>query len=155
MSPLDLVNLTALMERTRGRVEIAVGLIDGPVARDHPDLEGDHIHEVPGGLSSRCRQVSSPACTHGTLVAGILSGKRGSPAPAICPNCTLLVCPIFAEAAPGPGRLPSATPGELAAATIRCIDVGARVLTISAALTHLFCLSRFVTSVGLDCRALR
>jgi hypothetical protein len=38
MGPLDLVNLTPLMERTSGRAEIKVGLIDGPVAMDHPDL---------------------------------------------------------------------------------------------------------------------
>lgn len=32
MGPLDLVQLTALMDRTSGRREISIGLIDGPVA---------------------------------------------------------------------------------------------------------------------------
>ncbi len=32
MSPLDLVKLTALMERTSGRTELIIGLIDGPIA---------------------------------------------------------------------------------------------------------------------------
>jgi hypothetical protein len=31
MNPLDLAGLTALMERTGGRPEVAVGLVDGPL----------------------------------------------------------------------------------------------------------------------------
>ena len=37
-SPLSAVNLTALMERTAGKPEVIVGLIDGSVAATHPDL---------------------------------------------------------------------------------------------------------------------
>jgi hypothetical protein len=36
MDPLDLVKLTALMERTSGSPEVTIGLIDGPVAMNHP-----------------------------------------------------------------------------------------------------------------------
>jgi len=43
MSPLDLVKLTSLMQRTSGRTEILIGLIDGPVAMSHPDLGGTRI----------------------------------------------------------------------------------------------------------------
>lgn len=136
MNPLDLVNLTPLMERTSGRPEIIVGLIDGPVAINHPDLARKNIREMPGRLSSTCTQASSAACLHGTFVAGILSAKRNAPAPAICPNCTVLVRPIFAETAPGNGRVPSATPEELAAAIIETIAAGARVLNLSLALAQ-------------------
>src|SRR5262249_34836194 len=90
MSPLDLVKLAALMSRTRGRPEVRIGLIDGPVAPGHPDLAASNIQEVPGRLRGYCAQVGSAACAHGTFVAGILCGKRGSAAPAICPGCTLL-----------------------------------------------------------------
>lgn len=88
---LDLVKLTPLMERSAGRPEIIVGLIDGPVAIDHPDLAGENIREIPGSPQSRCAQARGVACMHGTFMAGILSAKKKSPAPAICPNCTLLV----------------------------------------------------------------
>ena len=71
---------------------------------------------------------------HGTFVAGILCAKKGSPAPAICPNCTLLVHPIFAETNSGKADIPSATPEELAAAIVETIEAGARVLNLSAAL---------------------
>jgi subtilisin family serine protease len=136
MSSLELVGLTALMNRTSGRPEIVIGLIDGPVAISHPDLVGEHIREIPGKLNSICARVDSLACLHGTFVAGILSAKRGSPAPAICPNCTLLVRPIFAETAAVNGELPSATPDELAQAILDCIEAGTCVLNVSAALAQ-------------------
>ena len=137
MNPLDLVKLPILMELTSGRPEIVVGLIDGPVALNHPDLADGNIREVPGMGGGICVQLSSAACLHGTFVAGILFAKRGSPAPAICPNCTLLVCPIFAETVVANGELPSATPQELAQAILACIDAGARVLNVSAAIAQL------------------
>ena len=136
MSALDLVKLAALMESTSGRPEVVVGLIDGPVVRDHPDLAGDHVRHVRGKFESACSRLDSAACRHGTFVAGILSAKRGSSAPAICPDCTLLVRSIFSEATPANGDVPSAKPGELAEAIVDCIDAGAHVLNISAAVAQ-------------------
>jgi subtilisin family serine protease len=133
---LDLAGLTALMERTRGRPEVVVGLVDGPIAMNHPDLTGDTIREVPGKMSGSCTQTDSAACLHGTFVAGILCAKRGSAAPALCPNCTLLAYPIFAETASGNTEVPSATPEDLTAAILACIKAGARVLNLSLALTQ-------------------
>jgi subtilisin family serine protease len=133
---LDLINLTALMELTSGRSEIIVGLIDGPVAINHPDLASENIRELSGGLGGTCARTNSAACIHGTFVAGILCAKRDSPAPAICPNCTLLVRPIFAETVLENGALPSATPEELATAIIDCIEANARVMNLSVALAQ-------------------
>ena len=103
----DLVNLRQLMSLTSGRSEIVVGMVDGPVALDHPDLAQTNIQELPGKTGAACAQISSAACVHGTFVAGILSAKRGSAAPAICPDCTLLVNPVFSE---GPSE--SASPAR-------------------------------------------
>src|SRR6266849_4073847 len=128
MNHLDLVKLTALMERTSGQPEMMVGLLDGPVATNHPDLESEHIREIPGSIRGACSQTKSVACLHGTFVAGILCAKRGSVAPAICPNCTLLVRPIFVETTSESGQMPGATPEELAAAIIDTMRAGARVL---------------------------
>ncbi len=136
LNPLDIVNLTPLMQQSSGRVETLIALIDGPVATNHPDLSGTTIREIPGKLGGTCAQASSAACMHGTFVAGILSAKRGSSAPAICPNCTLLVRPIFAETTSANGQMPSATPQELATAIIDCIDAGAHVVNLSAALVQ-------------------
>ena len=136
MGPLDLVNLTPLMARTSGRIEIKIGLIDGPVALDHPDLAVQNIHQVPGKRSGVCSTASSLACLHGTFVAGMLLAKRGSAAPAICPGCTLLVRPIFAETAPVNGDMPSAKPEELAQAIAETVNAGARVINLSAAVSQ-------------------
>lgn len=136
MAPTDLVNLTPLMQRGSGRPEIAIGLIDGPVVITHPDLAGENVREVPGKLGAVCSRASSAACLHGTFVAGILVGKRGSPAPAICPGCTLLVRPIFAETSSANGEMPSATPEELASAIVDSVNAGARLLNLSAALAQ-------------------
>jgi subtilisin family serine protease len=136
MSPLELVKLTALMERTSGSPEVKIGLIDGPVAVQHADLAGEHLREIPGNNGGTCTQADSTACLHGTFVAGILSAQRNSLAPAICPNCTLLLRPIFTETTSGREHMPSATPLELAAAIIDCIDAGARVINLSLALAQ-------------------
>jgi subtilisin family serine protease len=120
------------MHLTAGRPEVVIGLLDGPVAVDHPDLVRERVRGVPGYAAGVCARPTSEACRHGTFVAGIVSARRGSPAPAICPGCTLLVRPIFEDAAPGPARLPSATPRGLARAILECIDAGARVLNLSA-----------------------
>jgi subtilisin family serine protease len=134
MTPLDLVKLQELMELTAGRPDIMVGLIDGPVVISHSGLAGDNIREVPGEARGACSQAASAACRHGTFVAGILSAKRGSSAPAICPGCTLLVRPVFYETELGDLEQPSAEPRELAAAILSCIEAGARLLNLSLAL---------------------
>jgi subtilisin family serine protease len=131
MVPLELAKLTALMERTSGSPEMKIGLIDGPVVTQHPDLVSEHLREIPGNNGATCAQANSTACLHGTFVAGILTAKRNSPAPAICPNCTLLIRPIFAEKTTGSEQMPSATLLELAAAIIECIEAGARVINLS------------------------
>ena len=136
MDPLELVKLTALMERTSGIPDIKIGLVDGPVVTRHADLASEHFREIPGHNGAACTQVNSTACLHGTFIAGILSAKRNSPAPAICPNCTLLIRPIFAEMTAGREHMPSATPQELAAAILECLNAGARVINLSLALAQ-------------------
>ena len=136
MTPLDLVKLTPLMNRTSGRHDVTIGLIDGPVAINHPELASQHIREIPGNGSGACTQANSMACLHGTFIAGILSAKRNSSAPAICPDCTLLIRPVFTERTVGNTQIPSATPQELAAAIIGCIEADARCINLSLALAQ-------------------
>src|SRR5438445_8166952 len=133
MNHLDLVKLTALMERTSGQPEMMVGLLDGPVATNHPDLASEHIREIPGSIHGACTQAKSVACLHGTFVAGILCAKRSSNAPAICPNCTLLVRPIFAETQGGSLITTCSAPEEIAASMHDSKRAGARVLNTNHA----------------------
>jgi subtilisin family serine protease len=136
MTPLHLVRLLGFMKRGQGRPEITVALIDGPVVLGHADLAGSTIRDIPGILRGTCTQADSVACTPGTFVAGLLSARRGSVAPAICPACALLLRPIFAETANGNRQMPSATPEELAEAIIDGVDAGGRVINLSSALVQ-------------------
>ena len=155
MASVDLVRLTPLIDRTSGKPDVTIGLIDGPVAMNHPELASQHIREVHGNGGGGCTQANSLACLHGTFVAGILSAKRGSAAPAICPDCTLLVRPIFAETKAANGVMPSATPQELAQAILDCINAGARVLNVSAALAQPTIKSEYPLEAALDHAARR
>jgi subtilisin family serine protease len=136
MGLLDLVQLSALMDRTSGRPEISVGLIDGPVLLTHPELASEHIREIPGKLRGTCARSDSIACVHGTFVAGILSALRGSTAPSICPACSLLVRPIFSETAGRHDGVPSSSPQGLAEAIIDTVDAGACIINLSSALAQ-------------------
>jgi subtilisin family serine protease len=133
---LDLINLPSVMKLTGGSAEIIVGLIDGPVATDHPDLADGNIREMPGELRGTCVHGQGAACAHGTFVAGILSAKRTATAPAICPDCTLLLRPIFAETVSQRGTAPSATQEELADAILDCTASGVRVINLSVAIAR-------------------
>jgi subtilisin family serine protease len=130
-TPLGQVGLDRLMALTSGRPEIVVGLIDGPIALDHPGFDPGRIRLMAAAGAARL-PASPTAASHGTFVAGVLVGRRGEAAPAICPGCLLLSRPVFADDANGDVR---ATPGALAAAIEDCVEAGARILNVSAALT--------------------
>jgi subtilisin family serine protease len=66
-----------------------------------------------------------------------------------------LVRPIFAETAEANGAMPSATPTELAQAILDCIDAGARVLNVSAALANPSLKSELALQEALDQAAKR
>lgn len=133
-NPLDLVNLTSLMEMSLGRPEVVIGLIDGPIHLDVFGSAKKRVLDIPGRPGA-CEQANSAACKHGTLVASILFADRGYEVPAICPGCSLLVRPIFNESA-GSGRMPIATPGELTMAVIDCVNEGVNVINMSVNITN-------------------
>jgi hypothetical protein len=110
------------MAHTSGTSEITIGLIDGLIAVNHPDLPAENIRELPGQSPGACFDDASAACAHGTFMAGVLLARRGSVAPAICPGCSPLVRPIFAEAIPDGEVIPGATAEELSNAIIEVVD---------------------------------
>src|SRR4051812_29592561 len=118
VDPLALVKLTSLTERSRGRPEVSVGVIDGPVFMQHPDLNHERLRDVSGRHGRTCAGAKGAACMHGTFVTGILAAKRSSAAPAICPDCTILIRPIFTDSHLDIGSVPSATEEDLATAML-------------------------------------
>src|SRR3954465_12351079 len=125
LAALALVRLEPLVARPRGSAEIGVGLVDGPVAIDHPDLAEARIRRL--GDAAR-PATDSPASLHATFVAGIPVARRGAPAPAICPGCTLLSRPVFGVDVP-----PAAAPDDVGRAIVECVDAGGRIVNLSAA----------------------
>ena len=65
MNALDLVPLTDLMRRGRGRPEVTVAVIDGPVVQDPPDLATATIRAIAGKLRGTRVRAHTSACTHG------------------------------------------------------------------------------------------
>jgi subtilisin family serine protease len=134
MYPLDLVGLAKLMTLTDGKPEVAIGLIDGPVAITHPDFAASDISDISSKRIIACTKTDSYACKHGTFVAAILGGRRNSGAPGICPGCKLIIRPIFAEELQN--DIPYTSPEDLATAIIECVDAGVKIINMSVALTQ-------------------
>lgn len=131
MNAHQLIHADWLFLKTSGIPSLRVGLIDGPVALDHPDLERKNIELVAGKHSGACSIAHSGACQHGTQVAGILSSKRKGKVPGFCPGCTLLIKPIFPESRQTTVASDSAM---LSAAILQQIDAGAKVINLSLGL---------------------
>lgn len=137
MHATDIVRLDQLMKLTAGAASVTVAVIDGPVDVSHPLIPAERVR-VHGRHSRSICEPDRLNCVHGTGVAGILHRIRDEGGGGICPNCTLLICPMFPNVILPPSnkfRVPTARPFELAAALIDAVDAGAHVVNISAGLT--------------------
>ncbi|MEU9047913.1 MULTISPECIES: S8 family serine peptidase [unclassified Kitasatospora] len=137
MTPLEMVRLPSLMTLTEGSRQVVVALLDGPVPQGHPELATESVRRLPGLM----RRPEPPgavgaASRHGTFTAGILAARRGREAPAICPNCTLLVRPIFTDTTGEDRSRLGTTVDELASALLECINAGARIINLSVGSTY-------------------
>jgi hypothetical protein len=76
--PLELTGLSVLMGRTSGSLEFCIGLIDGPVALDHPGLTEGAIRPISGAAA--CSASGAPVRTEPSLPAfsapGATPGRR-------------------------------------------------------------------------------
>jgi hypothetical protein len=88
----DIPGVGELWSLTLGDPGVRIALIDGPIEREHPCLEGATIEIVDTGWT-RGGAAHDMRVEHGTWVAGVLVGQHGGPAPGLAPGCTLLVVP--------------------------------------------------------------
>lgn len=140
MHPLELTGLKPIMNISSGSPDVIIGLLDGSVDVNHPAFQGANIKTATHSQLTACKSASDMACVHGTFVTGILSAKRGVSAPAICPDCSIFLNPIFEQ--PFHNGLkhedvqpPSITPKELSKAITETIDFGAKIINLSAGLS--------------------
>jgi subtilisin family serine protease len=143
MDSLAQIKLDSLMNIEDGRQDIIIGVLDGPIDVNHPAFQGSRIRTVKDSQLAACKNASDLACIHGTFVAGILCAKRGISAPAICPNCEIVLNPIFRKKSTVVNTInsnshivpPAATPEELSNAIIETIDAGAKIINLSIGLS--------------------
>jgi len=138
MDILELIRLRPLMNMSKGSRDVSIGIIDGPVDLDHPSLSNSKIRTVKQSEYIKCKGAGSTSCIHGTFVTGILASERGSAAPAICPDCKIILRPIFNDSRDETSdgiRYPSSTPRELAHAIVEIVDAGARIINLSLGLS--------------------
>jgi subtilisin family serine protease len=137
------------MDLSRGRPDITIGLIDGPVDLSHPDFQEARIETVIESNNTKCTNARSIPCIHGTFIAGILCAKGNSPAPGICSNCKILSRPIFMERKQSEllpnasinnallnknnesNFIPTSNPEELSHAIIETVNAGAKIINLS------------------------
>ncbi|HUO09277.1 MAG TPA: S8 family serine peptidase [Phycisphaerae bacterium] len=134
MAAVDLVGLSPLLQRTAGDPAVSIALIDGPVLTADPQLNAATLRPLSSNTPIACTRNDSPACSHGTFVAGLLNARRSARIPGICPDCTLLIRPVFAEPLGNDPAAIATTPRELASAINDCIHAGARCINLSLAL---------------------
>jgi subtilisin family serine protease len=136
--PIDQVKLRSLMDISKGMPEIAIGVIDGPVDFNHPSFRTSRLKALNESQTASRNTASDMACTHGTFVTGILCGDRHSMAPAVCPEATILLRPIFDEYTSGSNidiAFPTSTPQALSKAIVETVDAGARIINLSIGLS--------------------
>lgn len=135
-NPLQLIRLSSLRDHVGpGRRSVTLGLIDGPVESSHPDFEGITIKNIDSGRAPACQSKDSPACVHGTFIAGILCAGNGSQAPGIYPEAALVTRSLFCEAS-DLSQCPVVTPQHLAEAVTDVVDAGANIINLSLGLAQ-------------------
>jgi hypothetical protein len=72
---LRLVGLTRLINLIQGKASVVIGLVDGPVVLDHPNLNSANIRELSDSLSGRAA-LTSAACITWHSLRGCLRGVR-------------------------------------------------------------------------------
>ncbi len=109
---------------SEGEKSIVIAVLDGPVAVDHPALQGADL-EVLDTLVQGPADVG-PMSRHGTHVTSLIFGQPDSPVHGVAPRCRGLLVPVFPEGQSR--RLPQL---DLARAIEQSVEAGATLINIS------------------------
>jgi len=126
--------LNSLYQDCQGISSLTLAMIDGPVDTNHRALKQSTIKQLRPNSQNQsamgCINPQSPACLHGTFVAGILTGDRAQGGPALSPLCPLISIPIFCESQTI-DQCPVVTPDDLSEAIIKAMRTGAKIINMS------------------------
>jgi len=123
---LELVGWPRHGERSSCTRSVTLGMIDTGVDRTHPALRGQPVETVE--VRGAGRAPSDPR--HGTAVAALLIGARGSSAPGLLPGTRLLAVDAFHRSRLGLQRMDAF---DLVAALDTLSRRGVRVINLSFA----------------------
>lgn len=112
-----------MWQETLGDERVTVAVLDSSVDLSHPSLVGANLSVTEVTVPS------SSGSAHGTQVASIIFGQRGSNVQGIAPRCRGLVIPLFRGTAEG-GIAPCSQV-DLAHAIARAVELGANIINIS------------------------
>jgi len=116
--------LETLRALGNGGAGVTIAVIDGPVDLDHPVFQGADLRMASGATKWPARPGNRLA-EHGTVVASILFGQRGTAVEGICPRASGVVVPVYDIST---GRAPQL---EIARAIELAIDEGADIINFS------------------------
>lgn len=118
---------TELMEQTTGDANICIAVLDGPVDLNHPCFDKAKITQLESLAPDAAKD--GPAAKHGTHVASLIFGQRGSHVHGVSPGCRGLIIPVFAD---GPDdSIAPCSQIDLAHAITQAVEQGAHVINIS------------------------
>jgi Subtilase family/PatG C-terminal len=126
---LELVGLSRLWRRSRGRPSLMVGLIDGAIDSLHPALAATPVRRMSADSPACAIDAAGEGLSHGTAIAGVLFGDRRQGVPGLCPDCSFVHYRIFCDSHDGTAA--DVTPAVLARAIIETVDAGARLINLS------------------------
>ncbi len=122
---LPAMGIDALWQKTTGRADILVAVLDSGIDETHPDLAG----QVLESMNFTESPTSSDVLGHGTAVAAIIAARAdGAGMVGIAPGCKLLNVKVADDKG-------TCRPDDMAAGIIWAVDRGARIINISVQLT--------------------
>lgn len=120
----QLPGLAELMARTRGRSDVRVAVLDGPVDVTHDVFRNARILAPP--VDDEESDTPDQMTAHGTHVASVICGQPGSEVEGIAPHVSVIALPVFAKGRP---RVPQV---DLARGIEAALAAGAHIINLSA-----------------------
>jgi hypothetical protein len=137
-SILRKAGMVEICQKTEGKADFKIALIDGPIATEHSCFDTAKIEQVPRTILDN---PASPVVRHATFIASLLVG-RGPKVLGLCPDCTLVSLPVVSEKMINGGLSTRAVSERLAdavlAAVSRRVDVIQLSLEFSKSTAHGF-----------------
>lgn len=129
LDALRVLNVGPLRDFSKGRAEVTIGLLDGPIDSEHPNLRESLL---PGFAINSSLPEDANGRFHATHLASVIVGKANSECEGIVPDCRLIPVVVLHPAATRAGGISfSCDAVQLAEGIVRAADQGVQVINLS------------------------